>query len=200
MKKILVTYATNAGSTAIIAELVKDNLVNKEITANLKPIGEVGSIAAYDAVIVGAPMIVGWHRAAKKFMRDHRTELAAKPFACFLTAMSLTETRDTAIDGIPIQVDPGLAKAPRNPKFLSIKEGYALPANYVRPILRSAPGLKPLGVGLFGGYLNLLTLSWPARLFVLLIIQAKPGSLQNDAFIKKWAVDLRSQLIKSWLK
>jgi menaquinone-dependent protoporphyrinogen IX oxidase len=200
MKKILVTYATNAGSTAIIAELVKDNLVNKEITANLKPIGEVGSIAAYDAVIVGAPMIVGWHRAAKKFLRDHRAELATKPFACFLTAMSLTETRDTAIDGIPIQVDPGLAKAPRNPKFLSIKEGYALPANYVRPILRSAPGLKPLGVGLFGGYLNLLTLSWPARLFVLLIIQAKPGSLQNDAFIKKWAVDLRSQLQKSWLK
>ena len=145
MKKILVTYATNAGSTAVIAELVKDSLVNKEIAADLKPVAEVGNIAAYDAVIVGAPMIVGWHRAAKKFLRAHRTELATKPFACFLTAMSLTETRETVIDGIPIQVDPGLAKAPRNPKFLSIKEGYAFPANYVRPILRAAPELKPLG-------------------------------------------------------
>jgi menaquinone-dependent protoporphyrinogen IX oxidase len=200
MKKVLVAYATNAGSTANVAELVKTTLSNKEIQTELKPVNEVGSLAAYDGVIVGAPMIVGWHRAAKKFLRDHRTELANKPFACFLTAMSLTETRDSAIDGIPIQVDPGLAKPPHNPKFLSIKEGYALPANYVRPILRSAPGLKPLGIGLFGGYLNMLTLTWPARLFVLLIIQAKPGSLQNDAFIKEWALNLRKQLIKSWLK
>lgn len=200
MKKILIAYATNAGSTADIAELVKDNIVNKEISADLKPIGEVKSLATYDAVIVGAPMIFGWHRAAKRFLKDHRAELGTKPFACFLTAMSLTETRDTVIDGIPIQVDPGLAKAPRNPKFLSIKEGYALPANYIRPILRAAPGLEPLGIGLFGGYLNLLTLNWPARLFVLLIIQARPGSLQNDAFIKEWTLNIRMQLIKSWLK
>ena len=200
MKKILVTYATNAGSTAGIAELVKDTIVNKEITADLKPIGEVGNIAAYNAVIIGAPMLVGWHRAAKKFLREQRAELAAKPFACFLTAMSLTETRDTAIDGVPIQIDSGLAKPPRNPKLLSIKEFYALPVNYVRPILRAAPGIKPLGIGLFGGYLNLLTLSWPARLFVLLIIQARPGSLRNESFIKEWTLNIRMQIIKSWPK
>jgi menaquinone-dependent protoporphyrinogen IX oxidase len=200
MKNILVTYATNAGSTADVAALVKDSLSGKEISVDLKPVGEVGTISAYGAVIVGAPMIVGWHRAAKKFLKDHRSELANKPFACFLTAMSLTETRETAIEGVPIQVDPGLAKAPRNPKFLSIKEGYALPANYVRPILRSAPGLRPLGVGLFGGYLNLLTLSWPARLFVLLVIQAKPGSMKNEAFVKDWSLAIRKQLLKSWLK
>jgi menaquinone-dependent protoporphyrinogen IX oxidase len=120
--------------------------------------------------------------------------------AYFLTAMSLTETRETAIEGIPIQVDPGLARPPRNPKRLSFKEMYALPYNYIRPILKAAPGVRPLAVGLFGGYLNLLTLSWLERLFVLLVIQAKPGSLQDRTFIKKWAVEVRSQLIKSWLK
>jgi menaquinone-dependent protoporphyrinogen IX oxidase len=200
MKKILIAYATNAGSTADIAELVKANLSNKEIAADLKPIDEVEDLSSYDAVIVGAPMIVGWHRAAKNFLKDHRTELATKPFACFLTAMSLTRTRETDIDGIPVQVDPGLAQEPRNPKWLSPKELYALPRNYIRPILKSAAPARPLGVGLFGGYLNLFTLSWPQRIFVLLAIRAKPGDIRDESFIKDWALNLRSQLTKSWLE
>jgi menaquinone-dependent protoporphyrinogen IX oxidase len=199
-KKILIAYATNAGSTADVAELVKNTIENKEIQVELKPVNDVINLDAYDAVVVGAPMIVGWHRDAKKFLRDHQAELAAKPFACFLTAMSLTVTRESQIDGVPIQVDPGLVKQPRNPKLLSIKELYALPVNYIRPILKAARGLKPLGIGLFGGYLNLLTLSWPARIFVLLIIQAKPGSLRNDAFIREWAVNIRALVVKNWLK
>ena len=161
---------------------------------------EVTDLAPYDAVVIGAPMILGWHREAKKFLRAHRDELAHKPFACFLTAMSLTETRIKEIDGVPIQVDPGLAKPPRNPKRVSFKESYAWPSNYVRPILKSASPARPLGVGLFGGYLNLLTLSWPQRIFVLLAIQAKPGDIRNESFIREWAVNLRSQIIKSWLK
>ncbi len=101
--------------------------------------GEVTSIEDYDAIVVGAPMILGWMRSAKRFVHKHQDELVKKPVAYFLTAMSLTETRETAIDGIPIQVDPGLAKPPRNPKRLSFKESYALPFNYVRPILKAAP-------------------------------------------------------------
>jgi len=199
-KKILVVYATNAGSTADVAELVKTTLANKELDVELRPLGEVSSVEAYDAVVVGAPLILGWQRAAKKFINKHQDQLAKKPVAYFLTAMSLTETRETVIDGVPIQVDPGLAKPPRNPKWLSIKELYTLPLNYVRPILKAAPRVKPLAIGLFGGYLNLFTLSWPARLFVLLVIQARPGDLRDESFIKNWAVNLRAQLIKSWLK
>ncbi len=188
MKKILVAYATNAGSTADVAELVKNTLANKEIAVELRLLGEVTTLEGYNAFVIGAPMILGWMRSAKRFIHKHQDELAKKPVAYFLTAMSLTETRETAIDGIPIQVDPGLAKPPRNPKRLSFKESYALPINYVQPILKAAPRVKPLSVGLFGGSLNLLTLSWLERLFVLLVIQAKPGSLQDRAFINKWAV------------
>jgi menaquinone-dependent protoporphyrinogen IX oxidase len=200
MKKILIAYATNAGSTADVADVIQQAITNKDIHAEVKSLDQVNNLDVYDAVIIGAPMILGWHRDARRFLRVHRAGLAAKPFACFLTAMSLTETRETTIDGVPIQVDPGLAKAPRNPKRLSIKESYALPRKYVRPILKSASPAKPLGVGLFGGYLNLFTLSWPARLFVLLAIQAKPGDLRDDAFIKAWALELRAKFIKNWLK
>jgi menaquinone-dependent protoporphyrinogen IX oxidase len=200
MKKILVAYATNAGSTADIAELVKESLTNKEIAVDLKPVSEVTSLVSYDAVVVGAPMILGWHRDAKIFVRHFQSALEKIPVAYFLTAMNLTENRILHIADVPIQVDPGLAKPPRNPKRLSFKELYALPSNYVQPILKSAPRIKPLAIGLFGGYLNLFTLSWPARLLVLLIIQAKPGNLRNEAFIRGWAIDLRRKFVKSWLK
>jgi menaquinone-dependent protoporphyrinogen IX oxidase len=199
MKKILITYTTNAGSTADVAETVGQAIRNKTIQVEVKPLNAVKDLAPYDAIIIGAPMIVGWHRDAKKFLRVHRDELSHKLFACFLTAMSLTQTRQTEIDSVPIQVDPGLAQEPHNPKHLSPKELYALPGNYVHPILKSASPAKPVGVGLFGGYLNLFTLSWPARIFVLLAIRAKPGDLRDETFIKDWAVNLRSQLLKDWL-
>jgi menaquinone-dependent protoporphyrinogen IX oxidase len=200
MKKILITYTTNAGSTADVAETVRKAIQNKTFQAEVKPLSEVSDLAPYDAIIIGAPMILGWHRDAKIFLRAHRDELSNKLFACFLTAMSLTRTRETDIDGVPVQVDPGLAQEPRNPKWLSPKELYALPRNYIRPILKSAAPAKPLGVGLFGGSLNLFTLSWPQRIFVLLAIRAKPGDIRDEVFIKGWAVNLRSQLTKSWLE
>ncbi|MBN2257884.1 MAG: hypothetical protein JW704_08670 [Anaerolineaceae bacterium] len=199
MKKILIAYATNAGSTADVAEMVKQTIGNKTLQAEVKPLAEASDLAHYDAVIIGAPMIIGWHREARRFLRTHREALSGKPFACFLTAMSLTETRETAIDGIPVQVDPGLAQAPRNPKRLSPKELYALPYNYVHPILKSAAPARPLAVGLFGGSLNLFTLKWPARIFVLMAIQARPGDIRDEAFIKNWADNLRSQILKNWL-
>ncbi len=199
-KKILIAYATNAGSTADVAEMVKTALARKDMVVELRLLEEVSTLDEYDAVIIGAPMILGWHRDAKKFVKRHQSELSRKPVAYFLTAMSLTKTRETQIDGVPIQVDPGLAKSPRNPKRLSLKELYALPYNYVLPMLKAAPRVKPLAIGLFGGYLNLFTLSWPARLFVMMVIQAKPGDLRDETFIKKWSTNLRAQLIKSWLK
>ena len=200
MKKILVTYTTNAGSTADVAEIVGQSIAGKDLEVEVKPLHEVSDIAPYDAIIIGAPMIVGWHRDAKRFLRAHRDELSKKLFACFLTAMSLTRTRETDIDGIPIEIDPGLAQEPHNPQRLSPKEQYALPRNYVRPILKKASPARPLGVGLFGGSLNLFTLSWPARIFVMLAIRAKPGDIRDKSFIKNWAVNLRNQLNKSWPK
>ena len=200
MKKVLITYTTNAGSTADVAETIKQSIENQALQAEIKPLSEVRDLAPYDAVIIGAPMIVGWHRDARKFLRTHRDELANKLFACFLTAMSLTKTRETTIDGVPVQVDPGLAQEPRNPKRLSPKELYALPRNYVHPILKSSSPAKPLGVGLFGGSLNLFTLSWPARIFVLLAIRAKPGNIMDDKFIADWSRGIRNQLINLWKK
>lgn len=200
MKKVLIAYATNAGSTAEVADMIKTGLASRDLSVEIKPIADMINPAGYDAVIVGGPMIMGWHRDAGKFLKKNQAVLSKVPVACFLTAMSLTETGERHIDGIPIQVDPGLAKPPHDSHRLSFKEKYALLPNYVRQILRAAPAVKPVSVGLFGGYMNLMLLSWWARLFVLLVIQAKPGDLRDEKFIRDWAKEIKAVFEKSWLK
>ena len=66
MKNILITYTTNAGSTADVAETVRQAIQNKAVQVEVKPLSEVKDLAPYDAIIIGAPMIDGWHREARR--------------------------------------------------------------------------------------------------------------------------------------
>ena len=65
MKKVLVAHATMAGSTVEVAQAVGEELVRSGLQVEVWPIGEVSGLRGYDAVVVGAPMILGWHRAAR---------------------------------------------------------------------------------------------------------------------------------------
>lgn len=59
MNKILVTYATNAGSTAKVAQAVADELA-KTASVDVLPLDKVTSLEPYFAIVLGAPMILGW--------------------------------------------------------------------------------------------------------------------------------------------
>jgi menaquinone-dependent protoporphyrinogen oxidase len=190
MKKILLTYATLSGTTADVARKIADELSNKGEQVSLLPLAEVAELEKYDAVILGAPMIVGWHRDAVKFLKTHRAQLADKPLALFATAMTLTQTGETVVDGIPVFVDNKLALPPQTPGKLTFKEGYASIPNYVRPMLKAAGPNKPVSVALFGGRVDIYRLKWWAALFVLLIIRVKPGEKRNWEAIQGWATGL----------
>ena len=155
MKKILVTYATLSGTTAEVARRVADELTKRWKQTTLLQMAEVARIDEYDAVILGAPMIVGWHRDAARFLKVHQTALAEKPLALFATAMSLTNTGETSVDGVPVIVDGKLAQLPQTPGKLTFKERYSAIPAYVRPMLKGARHAKPVSVALFGGRLDL---------------------------------------------
>jgi menaquinone-dependent protoporphyrinogen oxidase len=195
MKNVLIAYATNAGSTTKVAQVIGEELGKDGAQVQVCRLAEVTSVKPYDAVVIGAPMIMGWHGDAVKFVKKHQQALSHVPVAYFLTAMSLTQTNETSVGATPIYVDPRLAKPPKNEKRLSFKERYATATNYLRPVLDAAPSVKPVSAGFFGGRLELYRLPLLQMLFVLLVIQAQPGDLRNWPAIREWATNLRTELL-----
>jgi menaquinone-dependent protoporphyrinogen oxidase len=190
MKRILVAYATMAGSSAEVARAVAEELVKQGMQADVVPVGDVVSLAGYDGVVVGAPMIMGWHRDALRFLKQHRKALKTVPLAIFVLAMSLTRSGETSVDGVPVFVDERLPKAPQAEGHLTFKERYARLTNYVRPILQAAHPAVPVSVGLFGGRMEYGRLKWWAVVFAMLIIAAPAGDQRNWTAIRAWAASL----------
>jgi menaquinone-dependent protoporphyrinogen oxidase len=196
MKRVLVAYATNSGSTGDVARVMGEELGKDGDLVDVRRIEEVDSLQGYQAVVVGAPMILGWHRGAVKFVKQHRQALGQVPVAFFATAMSLTQTSDRPAGGIPIYLDPGLCTPPHHPGRLSLKERYARVSNYLRPMLKAAPSVRPVEIGFFGGKLELFRLKFLQMLFVMVIIQAPPADLRNWPAIREWAAHLRPLLLE----
>jgi menaquinone-dependent protoporphyrinogen oxidase len=192
VKRILVAYTTQSGSTEEVAKVLAEELGRGGAGVDVKRLEEVSDLSSYQAVVVGAPMILGWHRSALSFLKKHKQALAQKQTAYFATAMSLTRTDSAEVNGIPLWVDTELAKPPKNAQRYSLRERYALPSNYLSPMVSAAPGVKPVSVGFFGGKLELFRLPFLQMLFVMAIIQAQPGDLRNWTAVREWGVMLRT--------
>jgi len=183
-----------AGSTVEVARVVGEEIAKSGAQVDVLPLGEVKGLDVYDGVVVGGPMIMGWHRAALGFLKKHREALQRIPLAVFVMAMSLTQTGETSVDGVPVEVDEKLPKPPEQEGRLNFRERYARLANYVRPILKATRPVKPVDIGLFGGRLEYGRLKWWAVLFVMVIIQAPAGDRRNWTAIRSWAAGLPAAL------
>lgn len=187
MKKILVTYATMSGSTAEVAQAIGEEIAGEGAQVDVLPLEKVIALPAYSGVVLGAPMIMGWHRSAIGFLKKNREALEQMPLAIFATAMSLTSNGETAVEGVPVCVDPILAKPPKNPQHPTLRENYTRVSRYASPILIAAAPARPVSVAFFGGKLDIYHLKPLAKLFVMLVVQAQPGDRRNWQAIRGWA-------------
>jgi menaquinone-dependent protoporphyrinogen oxidase len=190
MKRFLVAYATMAGSTAEVAQAVGEEIAKCGLQVDVLPVGEIKDLQEYDGVVVGGPMIMGWHRAAAGFLKRHREALKQIPLAVFVLAISLTQSGEMSVNDVPVYVDEKLPKPPADPVRLSFRERYARLPNYLRPILKAARPAKPASIGVFGGRLEYGRVKWWAVLFVMLVIQAAAGDKRNWEVIRTWAAGL----------
>jgi len=190
MIRILVAYATMAGSTADVARAVGEEIAKSGLQVDVLPLSEIKDLEAYDGVVVGGPMIMGWHRASLRFLKKHRDAFQRIPLAVFVMAMSLTRTGETSVGGVPVYVDEKLPKPPEKEGSLNFRERYARLSKYLQPILLATRPVKPVSIGIFGGRLEYGRLKWWAVLFVMLIVQAPAGERRNWPAILAWAAGL----------
>jgi menaquinone-dependent protoporphyrinogen IX oxidase len=190
MARILVACTTLSGSTVEVAEAIGDEISGQGAEVDLLSLESATVLANYDGVVIGAPMILGWHRSAIRFLRKHREALRRTPMATFATAMSLVSTGETTVSGVPVYVDPAMAKPPRNPQRLTFRENYASITSYASPMLRAAGSNGPVSMAFFGGKLDYFRLKPLPRLFVMVAVQAQPGDRRNWQAIRTWAASL----------
>jgi menaquinone-dependent protoporphyrinogen oxidase len=81
---VLVAYATKAGSTREVAEVVARTLREHGLEADLRPVEEIGTLEPYGAVVLGTALYTGRvHKAARRFLRSHHEQLTERPLAVF---------------------------------------------------------------------------------------------------------------------
>ena len=84
MQTVLVAYASKHGATAAIAAAISKALNDSGVFAACIEADDVGSLAGYEAVVLGSAVYMKrWRPKARRFLRQHAAELAERPFWVF---------------------------------------------------------------------------------------------------------------------
>ena len=181
-QRILVTYASRAGSTAEVAQAIGETLRGstptlprtgggvrrtEEVQVDVLPMQDIKDLSVYQAVVAGSAIRKSkWLPEAVQFMREHQGTLRHVPFAmftvCITIAMSNTE------------------------QYRSVVRGWVAP---MRELVR------PLSEGLFAGMLDFskLPVNWDTlmlRLTVALGIFPR-GDRRDWTAVRAWAESLK---------
>lgn len=158
--KILVTYATRAGSTISVAHKIGHSLRARGLTVDVEPVRLVDNVEQYDAVIIGSAIrFGGWLPEAVDFVKMNVDALIGKPVVYFTACITLAE--DT----------------PEHRKTVY---------EYVEPVRQL---LQPVEEGYFAGSLELQNLSLPVRMLAR-SIRAPRGDFRDYDDMEQWALGL----------
>lgn len=83
-KRILVAYATRAGSTAEIAAAIAESLATRGYAVDVQPVNAQPYLAGYTAAIIGSAVRIGnWLPEAIDFVKTNQVTLSGLPVALF---------------------------------------------------------------------------------------------------------------------
>lgn len=194
MSKVLITYSTNSGSTKEVAEEIGKILLQDGHTVAVKAERDVTSLEEFDSVVIGAPMIFGWHAATRSFISKNRAALSSKKVAFFSCAMRLTKVPGERLPDVNVALDPSLASEPVKNGSLTLKERFTTLGYYLKPMLQAAPEVKPVSIAFFNGKLEMFRLKWWQAAFVMIVVQGVPGDYRDWDFIGSWTKEISRQL------
>ncbi|NLG98187.1 MAG: flavodoxin [Chloroflexi bacterium] len=93
--RILVAYASKAGSTAEIAKKIAQTLSERNVPVDVLPAGKVNDLSPYSAVVLGSAIRMGAVLPeAVKFIEKNQAALQQKPFSMFIACMTLHEDNE----------------------------------------------------------------------------------------------------------
>lgn len=93
--KIIVTYASQAGSTAGVAEAIGQTFALKGAAVDVLPVKQVTDLSPYQAVVIGSAVHSGkWMPEALAFVERNQSALRRMPTAVFQVCMMLAASNE----------------------------------------------------------------------------------------------------------
>lgn len=170
--KILITYASRAGSTAEVAEAIGKSLSQIDVEVDVLPMRDVKDLSLYRAVVAGSCIRKSkWLPEAMQFIQTHRAVLAKKPFATFTVCITLA---------------------------MSNSDPYRqVVAEWIQPVRTQ---VRPISEGLFAGRLDFskLPFTWDTlKLRAVVALGIFPKNDRRDwSAISTWAESIQPLLFQ----
>jgi menaquinone-dependent protoporphyrinogen oxidase len=171
-KNILVTYASAAGSTGGVAEIIGEKLVEKGLYVNIQKVQSVTSLDGYDAVILGSAIHGGkWLPEAIEFLEVNQARLNQIKTLFYLVGLMVNKNTEADRN----LVDQFLA--PQRALVKPAAEGRFVGALFTR----NYPFFVGLGMRFFIAYCGLGFFG---------------GDFRNPTAIRTWAESIYPHLIR----
>lgn len=171
-KRILVAYASAAGSTGGVAQTIGETLADAGVAVDVHRVQSVKTLDGYDAVVLGSAIHGGkWLPEAVEFLQANQTRLREVPTAFFLVGLMANKKSesDQRLVGQFLEAERALVKP--------VAEGRFVGAMFIK----NYPGFTGLGMRFFIAYCGL---------------GLRGGDFRNPAAIRAWADSVRPLLIR----
>lgn len=156
-KRVLVTYATRAGSTVGVADAIGAELRRCGLDVDIQPVTAKPTVGAYDAVILGSAIrMASWLPEMVEFIKANQSVLSTCPVALFTVHILNTGADETS---------------------RAARLAYL---NAVRPLL------NPVDEVFFAGKIDIATLSFVDRLMVKMV-KSPIGDFRDWDGIRNWS-------------